>query len=70
MQYGVNPFKEEGCTTCKHYKHKSADCMVDYKKHGRIYPMEPGLSPCRQWVKGFVLLENSWGVFVPIEGGK
>lgn len=63
MQYGVHPYKDEGCGTCKHYDHSRAYCLVDWNSHERAYPMPIGLSPCKSWVKGFVFRKNSWGQF-------
>jgi len=66
MQYGVHPFRDEGCTTCEFYRHTSARC-----NHG-IPANAPsdsgpwvgiGLSPCAHWIKGFEFIPDSWGNF-------
>jgi len=69
MQYGVNPFKDEGCTTCIHFDHASARCNEPKShKNGQMGTYKGyGLSPCGEWQKGFEFIPNSWGQFKRID---
>lgn len=69
MQYGVHPFKDEGCTTCKFYRHHDFRCRKGLpanasENEGQFVPT--GLSPCKDWEKGFEFLPESWGRFRPV----
>jgi len=70
-QYAVNPYKDEGCTTCKHYHHTFGRCLHGLKANAMPhegYYVGIGLSPCPVWVKGFEHIPDSLGQFRIVEG--
>lgn len=73
MQYGVNPFKDEGCTTCKFFYHDQARCLYGLPKNSLPHEgdyMGFGLSPCGKWEKGYEYIPDSWGQFRRIEADR
>ncbi|TWU44634.1 hypothetical protein Poly51_59030 [Rubripirellula tenax] len=69
MQFGVHPFEDEGCTTCAFYNHSQSRCKHGLPKNAGEHegPYIPaGLSPCRDYEKGFEFIPGSWGRFKPV----
>ncbi len=55
MQYGVHPFRQECCGTCKHFSH-TGHCDKPINKRGdALHSWTPmNYSPCKDWIKGYV----------------